>query len=139
MSAKTNYFENMLLNILLRADAAKKTEFNAASMRIALFTNVLTETSEDAASETEVSATGYSRQTPSASNFATASTTGTISNTATITFGPFTTSPGTIQSVGLVDQTTGKIWMYSVLTSPASPGIGASLNYTAGGFTVNEA
>jgi hypothetical protein len=138
VSSKTNYYENLLLNAIFRNDASARAVFSAIDAKLALFTSTLTETSEDASSETEVSATGYARVDCSTTNFGTASTTGSISNTAVITFGPYSTLPGTIRSVGLVDQTTGKILAFYVLGSPVTPAVSTSTQIAIAGAAATE-
>lgn len=94
------------------------------------------------ASETEYGATGYARQsltTASAWNAATSASPSVISNTATITWGPTSSSPGTTVTWGMLtdtlSSTAGLLHIVYLLTTPRTPISGDSVQAAAGAFT----
>ncbi len=136
--ALTDYAENKLVDATLRGQAIG----TPATWYIALFTDTCT----DAGPGTEVStsATGYGRQSVSASlanwagtqsagsTVASSGTGGTTSNNNVITWSQSTAAWGTIQSVGWMDASTaGNRWICINLTS--------SLAVSGSGFTVSFA
>lgn len=111
MSAKTNYFENLIIDHVFRAQALSLP----AAWHFALFTVAPTE----AGGGTEVTGGSYARVgvTRSLANFAgtqgltttTASTgtTGTTANNAAITYPAPTANWGTVVAIGVFDAATG--------------------------------
>jgi hypothetical protein len=97
------------------------------------------------AAETEYGATGYTRQsltTASAWNAATSASPSVISNTATITWGPTSSSPGTTITWGILTDNTGAgsgttavLEIAYLLTTPRTPIAGDSVQAAAGAFT----
>lgn len=97
------------------------------------------------AAETEYmggTANGYARQsltTASAWNAATSASPSVISNTATITWGPTSSSPGTTVTWGMLtdtlSSTAGLLHIAYLLTTPRTPISGDSVQAAAGAFT----
>jgi hypothetical protein len=97
------------------------------------------------AAETDYGATGYTRQaltTSSAWNAATSASPSVISNTASITWGPTSSSPGTTVTWGMLTDSTGSgaggtavLEIAYLLTTPRTPISGDSVQAAAGAFT----
>lgn len=137
---KTNYYESLLLNVLIAQDSTKITEFGARDLRIALFVTDLSDTSETVGvGNTECSDGSYSRKTSAqmAAAFSTLATTGSLVNDADLTLSSFS-GVQTIKAVAIVDHTTGKIWMYYNLDPDIVTANGTELKYTTGGWTLTE-
>lgn len=141
MSAKTNYFENLLNDAFFRNDTTSRNIITASSLTVGLFLATLSESSELASSAVPVSDAGYAviSSAALAAAFATPSSAGTLSNTGALTWGPFTGAPGTIRAVGWIDATTGKIWYYYNLSVSITPSAGSILRYAAASLSVQEA
>lgn len=100
MSEMSNYLENALINVTLRA-----TAYTAPStIYVALYTTDPT----DADTGTEVSGGSYARQSVAFG----APSNGVTSNTANVTFPTATASWGTITHIGLRDASTGGNLLY---------------------------
>jgi len=141
MSAKTNYYENLLNDCLFRSDATARAEINAARLTVGLFKTALSESSVLASGANPVTDAGYSviSNATLAAAFGTVSSAGTIANTGALTWGPFTGAPGTIVAVGWIDATTGKIWFYYNLSVSITPSAGSTLRYAAASLSIQEA
>jgi hypothetical protein len=120
----SNYGENLALNFLLRA-----TGSSPATVYLALHYGG---TGEDGTTN-EVTATGYARQ---AITFD-APSGGIILSSATVTFGPWESAPGTILNFSLWDAATnGNCLAVGNFQNPATPAIGYSTNVPAGGISI---
>jgi hypothetical protein len=141
MSAKTDYYENLLLNAFLRNDAAARAELNAANLRMALFTTLLGEGISDPAAATEVAVAGYSRiaYATIVSAFP-APVAGVTTNTGLLSWTLTGAVPASIKAWGIIDDTpaTDRIWWYHNLGTPITPGAGSTVFYSSGQLTVQE-
>jgi len=90
-----------------------------------------------AGSITEYTATGYARQVFGPTS-ATAAEPSVISNTATITFGPFTAGTGYAAIVDAVSGTSANIIACVALTASRTPATGDSLQAAASAFTFSS-
>lgn len=126
MGAFTDYFENLLLNHTLRAQAWTPP----ASIYVALFTVAPGE----AGGGTEVSGGGYARQ---AVTFGAASG-GACSNSADVTFPVATANWGTIVAIALFDAASaGNMLYYGNLSASKTINSGDQLKIPAGQLTVS--
>lgn len=111
------------------------------SVYVALLTATPTDTNLTMAAVTEYAATGYSRQVFGPTS-ATAAQTSVISNTSTITFGPFTAGTGaTITHAAICDAssgTTANIIATVALTSSRTPATGDSVQVAASALTFSS-
>jgi hypothetical protein len=111
---------------------------DAAGMWLALLTAAPTDTNLTMAAVTEYAATGYSRQRMPISS-ATAAEPSVVSNSGTITFGPFTAGTGaTVSHAAVCDAvsgTTANIIATVALTASRTPATGDSLQAAAAAFT----
>ena len=135
MSALTDYAENKCLDAILRGQALGAP----ATLHFALSTAARS----DSGGPTEPSGNGYARVavTANLTNFngsqgsagsASSGTDGTAENAVAITFPTSTGAWGTIQSVWVMDATSGgNAWI--------SINVGASLNVSGSGFTLSFA
>ena len=141
MSSKTDYFENLLNDAIIRGNAAALAEIAAAAIGVGLVKSALSESSVLASGANEVTGSGYSRISAATFHaaFGTASSSGLVTNTTAISFGAFSSAPGTIYAVGWIDITTGKIWYYYNLASPITPSTGSVVRYAAGALSFQEA
>jgi len=96
------------------------------------------------ASETEYGATGYARQSltvASAWNAVTSASPSVVSNAASITWGPTSSSPGTTVTWGIlcdaVSGTTANLYIAYLLTTPRTPISGDSVQAAASAFTAS--
>jgi hypothetical protein len=108
---------------------------------LALLTAAPTDTNLTMAAVTEYGATGYARQTI-AWGSATAAEPSVISNSGTITFGPFTAGTGaTVSHVAVCDAssgTTANIIGTVALTASRTPATGDSLQAAAAAITFSN-
>lgn len=150
MAAFTDFAENKLLDFIFRAQAL--TGINGATAAAGtgpanLYIGLLTVAPTDSTAGTEVSGNNYSRVTVASSltnwkstqNDSTASTgtSGTTSNTNTITFNnPTPSGWGTVVAVGIYDSsTTGNLLIYSALTVSKTINAGDTVTFPAGTLT----
>lgn len=140
MSSKTNWFENLNLDAFIRDDATALSVIAAMELELALFKSALSETTTLAASANEVTGSGYARITNAAlvAAFSSAAASGSVSNVGALSWGPFSSAPGTIYAVGFVDGTSGNVAYYFNLSSPVTPSTGSILRYAAGQLTITE-
>jgi len=121
----------------------RKTQSPAAgaTIYIALVTATPTDTHLTMATQTEYAATGYARQLFGPTT-ATAAEPSVISNTATITFGPFTAGTGaTVTHAVICDAVSGtsaNIIASVALTASRTPATGDSLQAAASAFTFSS-
>lgn len=120
----------------------RKTQSPATgSVWIALLTATPTDTNLTMAAVTEYAATGYARQVFGPTS-ATAAEPSVISNTATITFGPFTAGTGAVVThaaiCDAVSGTTANIIATVALTASRTPATGDSLQAAANAFTFSS-
>ena len=123
-------------NIALDAATGRATQ-TARTVYLALLTVVPTD-STTLASMTELTTTGYSRQACTFS--APASDPSTSSNTATITFGPFTADPPSVAYAALVSAasgTTGDFIAYWTADAAQDAANGQSIQISAGALTLS--
>jgi hypothetical protein len=128
MSAISNYLENALINVTLRA-----TSYTApTTVYVALFTTDPT----DAGSGTECSGTAYARQS---ATFA-APSNGASSTNADVQFPQAGNSWGTITHFGIYDAlTTGNLLYHGVLTTSKVIDTGDVFKIASGSLTVTLA
>lgn len=128
MSEMSNYLENALINVTLRA-----TAFTApTTIYVALYTTDPT----DADTGTEVSGGSYARQSVT---FAAPSNGASASN-ATVTFPTASASWGTVTHIGLRDAlTTGNLLYHTPLDASKTIGSGDVFQITSGSLTVTLA
>jgi hypothetical protein len=120
----------------------RKTQSPATgSVWLALLTAAPTDTNLTMAAVTEYAATGYARQVFGPTS-ATAAEPSVISNTAIITFGPFTAGTGaTVSHAAVCDAvsgTTANIIATVALTASRTPATGDSLQAAASAFTFSN-
>lgn len=117
-------------NIALDAATGRATQ-SSRTTYLALLTAAPSDSST-LASMTELSATGYSRQSVSWS--APSGDPASTSNSGTITFGPFSTDPANVTHCALVSAasgTTGDFIMHWQLTAAKDAAIGESIAFAA--------
>jgi hypothetical protein len=125
MVALTDYFENTIINHMLRNQSFTP----ASTLYLGLFTVAPGETGGG----TEVSGGGYARQ----SFTLTAASGGASSNTADIVFGPATANWGTIVAVAIFDASTGgNMLMYGNLTTSKTVNSGDVFKILAGDLDI---
>ena len=112
----------------------------AATTYLALLTAAPTDTTTPA-TMTEYSATGYARQSVSWTTPAlNGSNIPETSNSATVTFGPFTAGTGgTVSHCALVSSssgTTGSIWAFWTLDTSRTPATNDSLQFSTGNLKI---
>ena len=124
MAAISDYLENELLDHVL-----KNAAYTAGStVKLALFTSNPT----DAGSGTEVSGGSYARQTIT---FGTAASSGTISNTADITF---TAMPAaSVTHVGIYEHNTNYLLFHGALSSTKSVDAGDTFKISTGDLDIS--
>jgi len=130
MSEMSDYLENALLNVTLRGVA-----FTAVSTPyVALFTSDPT----DAGSGTQVSGGSYARTAVTFS--APSGTSGTITNSADVTFPTCTASWGTITHIGIYDAlTAGNLLYYTPLDTSKTIDSGDIFKISTGNLSVTLA
>jgi hypothetical protein len=140
MSSKTNWMENLCLDAFIRDDAAALATIAAMELELALFKSALSETTGLASGANEVTGSGYTRISNASlvSAFSSAAASGSVSNVGALSWGPFSSAPGTIYAVGFVDGTSGQVAYYYNLASPVTPSTGSILRYAAGQLTLVE-
>lgn len=128
MTAFSNFLENKILDHTLRGSAGAYTA--PTTIYVGLFTASPT----DANSGTEVSGGSYARQ---AITFGTAAASGSISNTATVTFPTATASWGTITHIGLYDAVSaGNLLYWGAVTQSKTIASGDTFSITTGNLTI---
>jgi hypothetical protein len=130
MSALSDYSEKLLLDWLMTTGSATRP----TAWYIALYTAA----PSDSGGGTEVSGSGYSRQ--SATFSAASSPGGTTSNSNTISFTASGGSWGTVTHIGIFDNTTGGnlIW-HGGLTASKIVGDGDTLEFAIGNIDLTVA
>lgn len=129
MSAMTDYLEDKLLNHTFRNIAFT----SPTTVYLALFTSAPGETGGG----TEVSGGDYARQSIT---FGAPSPSGTIKNSADITFPTATADWGTITHVAIFDASTGgNMLVYGALTTSKTVGTGDTFKVSANNLTVTFA
>lgn len=120
MAALSDYAEKLLLDFLMTTGSATRP----TAWYVALFTDATT----DAGGGTEVSGSGYARQTVT---FAAASSPGgTTSNTNTVTFTASGGNWGTVTNVGIYDSLSGgNLLWHGALTSSKTVNDGDTLQF----------
>ena len=129
MAAISDYLENKLLDHVLKDGSATFTE--PTVVKLALFTQSPTDTG---ATTNEVSAGGnaYARQTIT---FGSAAASGTISNTADITF---TNMPGiTVSHVGIFADATDNMLFHGALSSNKAVDAGDTFKISTGDLDIS--
>lgn len=124
-------------NIALDAATGRATQ-TARTTYLALLTAAGTDAMTPA-TMTELSATGYSRQ--SVAWTAPSGDPASTNNSATITFGPFTTDPANVPYCGLVSSasgTTGDFLMYWTLNAAKDAAIGESIQFAAAALVMTN-
>jgi len=146
--AKTDLFENLILNYVFKGEATFET---GAALYIGLVTGAaLTYVDEGAATgpanwqDHEVAASrGYARQTLGDSVFSAAATAGTITNGAEINFGTSTHTDGWGSVTGFIITTGSAIastgtYYYGLFDVAKSVATGDSVRITASNLTIEE-
>lgn len=123
MSA-SNYAENNILNYFFTTNALTSTNARPTAWYVSLHTADPGETGSTG--EVSTSSTGYARATVA---FGSPSS-GTISNSGTVTFATSTASWGTITYVGIWDASSGGNCLWSGPHNPASQSIPSGSTYT---------
>ena len=128
--AFSNYFENIIINHLLRGESYTPP----STLYVALFTSDATEEElENGTLTHEVSGNGYERQVVTFSQ----ATNGTSSNTNNVEFPEATGSWGTIKYCAIMDASTGgNILMWGQLTSQKTIDAGEILRFKAGDIVI---
>jgi len=123
MAALSDHSENLLLNWLMTTDSVTRP----TAWYLALFTAA----PSDSGGGTEVSGSGYSRQTIA---FGTASGTGgTTSNTGDVSFTASGGSFGTVSHVGIFDASTGgNLLWHGAMTASKTIADGDTLEFSTG-------
>ena len=140
MANLTNYGEALLLKALFKADVAARTELADADIQMALVTATPSDATENISSASEVTGGDYDRieEATMASAFP-VPTEGTMTNTSDLSWGPSSTSWGTVQGVVWVDVQTGKVLVYHALSSGIVVGGSNTVSWTAGNLTLEMA
>ena len=130
MAALSDHSENLLLNWLMTTDTVTRP----TAWYLALFTAA----PSDSGGGTEVSGSGYSRQTIA---FGTASGTGgTTSNTGDVSFTASGGSFGTVSHVGIFDASTGgNLLWHGALTASKTVADGDTLTFAVGNIDLTMA
>lgn len=132
MAAASDYVEDRTLDFWLKANSA--TTSAPSTVYVALFTS----NPADDASGTEVSTSGtaYVRK---AVTFGTVSS-GSVSNSANVTFDAATASFGTVSHIGIFDaSTSGNLLFHGALDASKSIDTGDTFQITTGNLTVTMA
>jgi hypothetical protein len=130
------YGEKLALQLLF----GNATLSSAPTLYVAVLTATPTNTAltmADASITEYATASGYARQV-FGPNTATSASPSVIQNNGTITFGPFTSAPGTCTWIAVVDAISGtsaNIVGVAQLAASRTPAIGDSLVGAAGNFT----
>lgn len=120
----SNYFENLMLN-LMRGQAISAP----ANLYLGLF---LSNPTDDGASGTEISYSGYARQPITFSAPAASGSGMMIQNTAEITFPESQIAAGSVLYVGVFDSLSGgNMWLYGALDTPLVVNAGVSPKFRA--------
>jgi hypothetical protein len=138
MSAASNYLENKVLDHVLTA-----TAYTQPSRYLALFTGTAATTKANLESgtltdEVSTSGTAYARQ---AITFNSASS-GSTSNSATVTFPAATASFGTITCVAVMDSDTegsGNVLFYGEVTTAKTIDTGDTFQVSSGNLSISLA
>lgn len=138
MSAASNYLENELLDHVLRGSGGAYTA--PTTLYLALFTSdggLETNTTGD---QTEISTSGsaYSRQSIAFND----ASSGSASNSATVTFSAATANWGTVTHVGITDNATagsGNILFHGAVTTSKTIESGDTFQVSSGNLTISLA
>jgi len=132
MSAASDYLENALLDHVLGG-----TSFGQpANLYVGLFTGTPNSNLEAGTLTDEVSGGNYTRK---AVTFSAASS-GTASNSATVTFDTATANWGTITSVAVIDASTGgNVLFYGSVTASKTIESGDTFQIASGNLTISLA
>lgn len=124
MTAMSDYLERKLLDAILR-----NTSFAAgATLYLALYTSTTT----DAGDGVEVAGGSYARQALASGFPAASGTTGSVSNTSTITFPTATGNWGTVSHVALLDANSPKSFTQAAINTGTDVITVTSHGYTTG-------
>ena len=130
MAALSNYAEKLLLDWMMTSGSATRP----TSWYVALFTDSPT----DAGTGTEVSGSGYSRQ--SATFDAATSGTGTTANNNNVVFTAAGGNWGTVSHIGIYDaSTSGNLLWHGAMTTSKIVNDGDSLEFSAGNIDLTIA
>lgn len=125
MGSKTNSFEDSVLNVL------RGTNLNSITPYVALFTAAPGETGGG----TEVTGGAYARQSVTFG----APSTGTMSNSADVTFPTATANWGTVTHFAIFDaSTSGNMIYYGTLTTSRTISTNDVAKFTASSLTISE-
>lgn len=132
MSAASNYLENKLLDHTLGNTAFSQP----STLYVGLFTGTPNSNLEAGTLTDEVSGGSYTRK---AVTFGAASS-GSASNSATVTFDTATANWGTITSVAVLDaSTSGNVLFYGSVTSSKTIESGDTFQISSGNLTISLA
>jgi len=130
MSALSNYAEKLLLDWLMTAGSATRPT--------AWYVGLFTAAPSDSGGGTEVSGSGYARQ--SATFAAATSGAGTTDNSAAVTFTAAGGSWGTITHIGIFDAlTTGNLLWHGAMTASKTIADGDTLEFAIGNIDLTLA
>lgn len=131
MSGLTSYGQKKLLDHVLAI-----TPYTAPTLYLSLHTTSPTDTGS-LAGEVSTTGTGYARQSITGSMFATDSTTGESTNSATISFPTITAEYGTVTYIGLNDAATaGNMLFWGEINEPQNKVIGEAYQFSIGQLSV---
>lgn len=125
MSAMSNYLEQQIANHIFRTTGMTQV----TNLHIALFTAA----PNDAGGGTELSGSAYARVQVARADAQWTFSSGTISNTNTITFPTPTANWGTVTHFGIFDAaTTGNLLFHGALTASKTVNSGDTVTFPAG-------
>lgn len=127
---KTDYFEGRILNHVTRGLNLGALTTYLGLLKVA--------PGEAAATGTECDYTGYTRMALSTSNFGSASTGGSITSSATVTFPANGGSAQNIVAVAIYDASTSGNMLYYQLLTTIPLGAAETPRFVAGNIVINE-
>mgnify|MGYP001282926562 CR=1 FL=1 len=136
MSAASNFLENELLDHVLRGSGGAYTA--PTTLYLALFTSDGGLENNTSGSQTEISTSGsaYSRQTIAFND----ASSGSASNSATVTFSAATANWGTVTHVAIMDQSTGgNVLFHGAVTTSKTIESGDTFQVSSGNLTISLA
>lgn len=135
MSAASNFLENELLDHALRGTAGAYTA--PTTLYLALFTSDGGLETNDSSSQTEISTSGstnYARETIAFD----AASSGSTSNTSTVTFTAAGANWGTVTHVAIMDQSSGgNVLFHGAVTTSKTIETGDTFQVSASNLTIS--
>tara|TARA_Y100001972_G_scaffold128965_1_gene193070 strand:+ start:4167 stop:4577 length:411 start_codon:yes stop_codon:yes gene_type:complete len=136
MSAASNFLENELLDHVLRGSGGAYTA--PTTLYLALFTSDGGLENNTSGSQTEISTSGsaYSRQTIAFND----ASSGSASNSATVTFSAATANWGTVTHVAIMDASSGgNVLFHGAVTTSKTIESGDTFQVSSGNLTISLA